>query len=98
MTAPGTIIECRVKGGQRILGAQASGGTGSEFSCQAYSIQLNPNYEDDGDDLETLCGAELPAGKKETWTLSGTLVQDFDAEAGMVRYLRNHAMEIVEFM
>ena len=54
--------------------------------------------EDDGDDLETLCGAEIPAGKKETWTLSGTLVQDFDSETGMVRYLRNHAMEIVDFM
>lgn len=87
-----TIVESRLKNGVFTLGTAPE-----DFACQATNVMLNPNYEDDGDEIEALCGDKIPPGKKETWTLSGTSVQDFDDPEGFVIFCRTHAMETVAF-
>lgn len=93
------ITESRVKAGTLTLGGSGGGtGTpGTAFACQAQSIKVTPTYENDGDAHETLCGDTLPAGKKETWTLNGTSIQDFDDPAGFIAYCYENAMQTVAF-
>jgi hypothetical protein len=94
---PGTITQSRVKEGTFTLGPVAPASEVAEFACQTTNIRLTPSYDDDGDRLETLCGAESPPGKKESWALAGTSVQDFDDPAGFIRFCRDHATEHVPF-
>ena len=85
-----TITESRVKNGVLTLDT-------TEFSCQATNVHLTPNYDDDGDAEETLCGDKIPAGKKERWVIGGTSIQDFDDPAGFVVFCRKNAMKTVPF-
>jgi len=85
-----TIVESRVKNGVLTL-------DGEEFSCQPTNVHLTPNYDDDGDAEETLCGDKIAAGKKERWSIGGTSIQDFDDPMGFVVFCRKHAMQTVAF-
>ena len=87
------ITESRLKEGTLTLGATP----GEDFSCQVTNCRLTPSAEDDGDDTETLCGDVLAAGKKITYVLAGTAIQDFDEPTGFVSYCHTHATESVEF-
>lgn len=95
-----TIVESRLKTGTFVLGGDATAEpptVGVSFACQATNIHVTPSYDDDGDDIETLCGDQIPAGKKETWVVAGTSVQDFDDPDGFLAYCYDHAMETVPF-
>jgi len=90
------IVESRVKSGVLTLGG--TGGTGgTDFSCQPTNIRVTPTTDDDGDPVETLCGDMIPAGKKESWVLAGTAIQDFDDDAGFLSYCYDNALTTVEF-
>lgn len=89
-----TITESRLKTGVLTFGETP---TPTDFSCQPTNVRLTPNYEDDGDDTETLCGDMIPAGKKETWVLAGTSIQDFDDPAGFIQYCFDNRMTTVAF-
>lgn len=93
------ITESRVRKGTLTLGGSGGGtGTGgTAFACQASTIKVTPNYDDDGDAVETLCGDSIPAGKKESWTLNGTSLQDFDDPDGFLAYCYENAMDTVAF-
>lgn len=93
------ITESRVKDGVLTLGGEVGPPVvpGVSFACQATNVHLTPKYDDDGDAIETLCGDTIPAGKKESWTLGGTSVQDFDDPLGFIVYCRDHAMQTVSF-
>jgi hypothetical protein len=92
------IVESRLKDGVLKIGP-----TGSEqdFSCQVTNARINSSYSDDGDPLETLCGDEIPAGRKlDGRALAGTFVQDWDsaAVAGSVTdYVWDHDLETLDF-
>jgi hypothetical protein len=88
-----TITESRLKSGTLTFGSAP----GVSFACQATNVHVTPSYEDDGDDVETLCGDAIPAGKKETWVIGGTSIQDFDDPDGFLSYCYEHAMETVAF-
>lgn len=89
-----TITESRLKSGSLTLG---SNGSTTTFACQATNVHLTPTYDDDGDPLETLCGDSIPAGKKESWVLGGTSVQDFDDPQGFLSYCWDNRMTTVPF-
>jgi hypothetical protein len=88
-----TITESRLKSGTLTFGSTPP----DDFACQATNVHVSPSYEDDGDAVETLCGDEIPAGKKESWVIGGTSIQDFDDPAGFLAYCYTHAMETVPF-
>lgn len=88
------IVESRLKKGTLTIG---DGDTGTAFACQATNVRVSPSYDDDGDTVETLCGDTIPAGKKETWTLAGSSIQDFDDTDGFLAYCYEHAMELQPF-
>jgi hypothetical protein len=90
------IVESRVKSGTFTLGG--TGGTGgTAFSCQPTNIRVTPAYADDGDAVETLCGDTIPAGKKESWVVAGTAIQDFDDPEGFLAYCFENRMLTVPF-
>ena len=92
------ITESRVRKGTLTFGAEGGGATGgTAFACQATSIKVTPSYDDDGDAVETLCGDEIPAGKKEKWTLNGTSIQDFDDPEGFLAYCYDTSLQTVAF-
>jgi hypothetical protein len=90
-----TIVESRLKTGTLTLG-EAPGGADT-FACQATNVRVTPSYDDDGDPVETLCGDEIPAGKRESWMLAGTSIQDFDNPDGFLAFCYEHAMETAAF-
>lgn len=91
-----TIVESRVRKGDLTLGGDGSTG-GTTFACQANNVHVTPSYADDGDATETLCGDKIPAGKKETWVIGGTSLQDFDDPAGFLTYCFDNRMDTVAF-
>lgn len=90
MTAPGTITESKLHDGLLTL-------AGVEFGCQATNVTITTDYNEDGDPLPVLCGAELPVATTASKTLKITAVQDFDDPAGFMRYLRDHELETIAF-
>lgn len=94
MTAP-TFKESRVKNGTLKLGPT---GTEQDFSCQVTNIRVVSNYDDDGDTVTVLCGETIaPPRKASGRQLSGTLVQDFDDATGVIAYLWDHDLEMIDF-
>lgn len=94
-----TITESRVKKGTLTFGG-SGGGTpspGTAFACQATNVHVTPAYDNDGDDQETLCGDKILAGKKESWVIGGTSIQDFDDPEGFLAYCYDNAMDAVAF-
>jgi hypothetical protein len=90
------IVASRLRNGELTFGGNGTG-TAVSFACQATTVAVNPSYDNDGDPVEVLCGERLPAGKRETWTISGTSLQDFDDPQGFLAYCYTHAMETVAF-
>jgi hypothetical protein len=88
-----TITQSRVRKGTLTFGET----TPKDFSCAPTNVRVTPNYDDDGDEIETLCGDKLPPGKKETWVLAGTAVQDFDDPVGFLSYCFDNRMTTVAF-
>jgi hypothetical protein len=100
------IVESKQKTGILTLGGTATqAGTppvwtvtgGTSFACQATNVRVTPNYEDDGDALEVLCGDSLGVGKKESWVLAGTSIQDFDNPEGFLAYCFDERLTDVGF-
>jgi hypothetical protein len=87
------IVESRVVKGILTLGDTVP----EDFSCQPTNIRVTPTTDDDGDPVEVLCGDTVPAGKKESWVLAGTAIQDFDSPTGFLAYCYEHALETVPF-
>jgi hypothetical protein len=87
------IVESRVKEGTLTFGTD----TGTDpFSCQVSNIRITPTADDDGDEVETLCGDKIAPGKKMSYTLAGTIVQDFDVD-GFLQYCWDNQTETVPF-
>jgi hypothetical protein len=88
------ITESRLKDGELTIGT-----TPQDFSCQVTNARINSSYEDDGDPLETLCGDEIPAGRKLSQrALAGTFVQDWSLASGSITdYIWDHDLEVVAF-
>ena len=93
MTAP-TVVESKLRSGTLKLGPA---GTQVEYGCQATSVIIASSYKDDGDPVEVLCGAMLPAATTVSKSLKITAIQDFDDPTGLMVYLRDHELEEVEF-
>jgi hypothetical protein len=91
-----TITESRLRKGVLTLGGDGTV-PGTSFACQATNVRVTPSYADDGDPIETLCGDSKPAGKKETWVLAGTSVQDFDDPEGFLTFCFDNRMLTVPF-
>jgi hypothetical protein len=89
------IVESKLSNGTLSLGPTA---TKLDFSCQITNARVTTSYEDDGDPLTTLCGDNLPAGRKMTGQkLEGTFVQDFDEPDGIIGYLWDNNLAVVDF-
>lgn len=91
-----TIHESRVKNGTLTF-TVGTPGTPSDFSCQATNVRVTPSYEDDGDAQETLCGDELAPGKKGSYVLAGTVIQDFDEATGFLAFCWDNQTTAVAF-
>lgn len=88
------ITESRLRTGTLTFGPPE---TPVVFACQATSVKITPSYDDDGDPLETLCGDTIAAGKKATYTISGTSVQDFDNPSGFLSFCWENQTQTVAF-
>jgi hypothetical protein len=90
-----TINESRVKDGTLTLGDVASE---LDASCQLTNIRMNSSYDDDGDDVETLCGERTGKGRKKSGnSLAGTMIQDWAATPSVIDYVWQHDLEVVPF-
>lgn len=92
-----TINESRLKNGTLSFTPTTPPGTAVNYECQATNVHVTPSYEDDGDAVETLCGDTKAPGKKGTYVLAGTVIQDFDLEAGFQAFTWEHEAETVAF-
>jgi hypothetical protein len=92
-----TINESRLRNGTLTFTPSGTPGTPEEFSCQATDVHVTPSYEDDGDAVETLCGDTKAPGKKGTYVLAGTVIQDFDIATGFIAFTWEHETETVGF-
>lgn len=91
------ITESRLKDGVLSLGTSPSE---LDFSCQVTNARINSAYSDDGDAVETLCGDQIPAGRKlDGRSLAGTFIQDWTAAAGesITEYAYDHDLEELAF-
>lgn len=87
------ITESRLKDGVLSLGA-----TPLDFSCQVTNARITSTYDDDGDAIETLCGDQIPAGRKLSGRgLAGTFVQDWTDAAGITEYCFDNDLAEVAF-
>lgn len=64
-------------------------GTLIEISCQITEATLSPDKNEE-DALNTLCGDVLAGDVTYTWTLKGTVVQDW-SDAGINKYCHDNA-------
>lgn len=90
------ITDSRLKDGVLTLGTAP----GLEMSCQVTNARIQSSYDDDGDAVETLCGDQIPAGRKLGGrSLAGTFIQDWTAAAGMsiTEYCFANDLEVVAF-
>lgn len=90
------ITESRLKDGTLTLGTAP----GLDFSCQVTNALIASSYDDDGDAVETLCGDQIPAGRKLSGrALEGTFIQDWTAAAAtsITEYCFEHDLEVVDF-
>jgi hypothetical protein len=91
------IVESRLKNGVLALGVDPGA---LDFSCQVTNARIGSTYDDDGDAVETLCGDQIPAGRKLGGrSLAGTFIQDWTAPAAesITDYCYVHDLEIVAF-
>lgn len=67
------------------------------FASQATNVTLEPDTEEEGDQLEVLSGETIDPDETVTWTLEVEAVQDFDDAAGFINFCKDNAGEIVPF-
>lgn len=92
------IRESRLMNGTLTLTAGGTTGTPSDFSCQITNARLTSAYSDDGDSVTTLCGETKPPPRKlDGHKLEGTIVQDFDFDDGIVAFMWDHDLEVVDY-
>ena len=92
------VTESKLKTGTLTLGGTGVppvGGT--EFACQATNVRIVPSFNDDGDEIETLCGDKLSPSTTATWNMQGTSIQDFDAVDGFIQYTWENNLTAVPF-
>jgi hypothetical protein len=100
MSSPLTVVESKLRTGTLKLGApdaQPVAVPMTEFGCQATSVIISPDYKEDGEAQETLCGAMLPAATTVSRTLKVIAIQDFEDPLGFMRFLRAHELETLDF-
>jgi hypothetical protein len=89
------IVESRLKDGVLSLGTTP---TTIDFSCQVTNVRINSSYDDDGDAVETLCGDQIPPGRKLGGrALAGTFIQDWTATVSIVDFVWDHDLEEMTF-
>ena len=82
------IVESKLKTGSLLLGGTGSPPTGgTEFACQATNVRIVPSFNEEGDNVETLCGDTLAPSTTTDWALQGTHIQDWDSTGmGIIEY------------
>lgn len=72
-------------------------GTSKAMESQITNARCTPNV-DRGDALNVLSGESVPGDRTETWTLAGTIVQDFGEAAGVWAFCFTHRGETLPFV
>jgi hypothetical protein len=91
-----TITESRLDNGTLKLGPTGTGQL--DMSCQLTNVVVTSAYDDDGDPVTTLCGDSKPAPRKLNGRkLEGTFIQDFDDPTGIVAYVWDNDLDVVDF-
>jgi hypothetical protein len=72
------VVESKLKTGSLMLGTAP----GTEFACQATNVRIVPTFNEEGDEVETLCGDVLAPSTTASYAMQGTDIQDWDAPAG----------------
>lgn len=85
-----TIIDSRLKNGTLTLDAVP-------FASQASNVTVTPDYDEQGDPIETLSGDTQTADEVGSYTLEITAVQDFDDPDGFVNFSWQNELEVVPF-
>jgi hypothetical protein len=67
------------------------------FATQATNVTLEPDVDEEGDELETLSGDTESPEEVYSWSLNITAIQDFDDPAGFVRFCKDNAGQEVPF-
>lgn len=92
------IVESRLKDGTLTVGTTPAD---LDFSCQVTNARINSAYSDDGDAVETLCGDQIPAGRKlDGRSLAGTFIQDWTAATpaeSLTEFCFDHDLEELAF-
>lgn len=71
-------------------------GSVKALSSQVTNARVVPSV-DNGDAINVLSGESVPGDRTETWTLEGTLVQDFGTLDGVVEWLFTNRGTAVPF-
>ena len=72
-----TIKNSKVRNGTLTLGTAP----GHAFECQAKNVTLTPDFDTDGDPVETLCGDKLTPATTTSWTPAVTGTGTFEKRA-----------------
>jgi hypothetical protein len=91
------VTESKLKTGKLLLGTAP----GVDYACQPTNVRVVPEFNEEGDEVETLCGDTLTASATTSWSLQGTSIQDWDAPSGrvsLVQYSWLHNGETVPFV
>jgi hypothetical protein len=92
------ITESKLKSGKLTLGGTGSPPVGGEeFACQATNVRIVPTFNDQGDEVETLCGDKLSPDTTSTWNLQGTSIQDFDNPESFIKYTWDNNLTKIPF-
>lgn len=67
-----------------------------QFESQVTECVLKPKVDND-DPIPVLSGEEAPGDRSESWTLEGSLLQDFGATKSVVEWLLTHRGELHPF-
>jgi hypothetical protein len=73
------VTESKLKTGKLLLGTAP----GVEYACQQTNVRVVPTHNEEGDQVETLCGDLLTPSTTTSWSLQGTAIQDWDATSGI---------------
>src|SRR3982751_2305588 len=78
------VHESKLKTGKLLLGTAP----GVEYACQQTNVRIVPEHNEEGDEVETLCGDVLTPSTTTTWSLQGTAIQDWDAPGTGVSFIK----------
>jgi hypothetical protein len=73
------VVESKLKTGKLLLGTAP----GVEYACQQTNVRIVPEHNEEGDEVETLCGDVLTPSTTTSWSLQGTAIQDWDSTSGV---------------